>query len=88
MTTVRLLAVLTLLLAVVVVLKGKVWTGLVGMFINPLLDVGAFRLWCRARGHGVLRLDRHVQNLLARGRCHLAGRTRRCSRRVLGEVRK
>src|SRR6476660_9982379 len=27
----------TLLLAVVVLLKGKVWTGLVGMFITPLL---------------------------------------------------
>ena len=37
-------AVLTLLLAVVVLLKGKVWTGLVGMFITPLLFVGAVRL--------------------------------------------
>lgn len=48
-------AVLTLLLAVVVVLKGKVWTGLVGMFITPLLVVGAVRLsrphapWARWR---------------------------------------
>lgn len=35
---------LTLSLAVVVLLKGKVWTGLVGMFITPLLFVGAIRL--------------------------------------------
>jgi hypothetical protein len=47
--------VLTLLLAVVVLLKGKVWTGLVGMFITPLLFVGAVRLsrphapWARWR---------------------------------------
>jgi hypothetical protein len=38
------LAVLTLALAVVVLLKGKVWTGLIGMFITPLLFVGAIRL--------------------------------------------
>ena len=31
-------------LAVVVVLKGKVWTGLIGMFFVPLLFVGAIRL--------------------------------------------
>ncbi|MCT7660196.1 hypothetical protein [Mycobacterium deserti] len=49
------IAVLTLLLAVVVLLKGKVWTGLVGMFITPLLLVGAIRLsrphapWARWR---------------------------------------
>jgi hypothetical protein len=54
-TSVVLLAVLTLLLAVVVLLKGKVWTGLVGMFITPLLFVGAIRLsrphapWARWR---------------------------------------
>ncbi|MCV7281498.1 hypothetical protein H7J88_17840 [Mycolicibacterium flavescens] len=48
-------AVLTLMLAVVVLLKGKVWTGLVGMFITPLLVVGAVRLsrphapWARWR---------------------------------------
>ncbi|OMC39783.1 hypothetical protein A5740_25410 [Mycobacterium sp. GA-1841] len=51
-------AVLTLLLAVVVLLKGKVWTGLVGMFITPLLFVGAIRLsrphapWARWRYTG------------------------------------
>jgi hypothetical protein len=48
-------AVAALLLAVVVLLKGKVWTGLVGMFITPLLVVGAIRLsrphapWARWR---------------------------------------
>ena len=48
-------AVLTLALAVIVLLKGKVWTGLVGMFITPLLIVGAVRLsrphapWARWR---------------------------------------
>jgi heme/copper-type cytochrome/quinol oxidase subunit 4 len=45
----------TLLLAVIVLLKGKVWTGLVGMFITPLLFIGAIRLsrphapWARWR---------------------------------------
>jgi hypothetical protein len=49
------IAVLTLLMAVVVLLKGKVWTGLIGMFITPLLVVGAIRLsrphapWARWR---------------------------------------
>ena len=48
-------AVLTLLFAVVVLLKGKLWTGLVGMFITPLLLIGAIRLsrphapWARWR---------------------------------------
>jgi ABC-type multidrug transport system fused ATPase/permease subunit len=48
-------AVLTLLFAVVVLLKGKVWTGLVGMFITPLLVIAAVRLsrphapWARWR---------------------------------------
>jgi hypothetical protein len=37
-------ALLTLALAVVVLLKGKVWTGLIGMFFTPLLVVGAVRL--------------------------------------------
>jgi hypothetical protein len=46
---------LTLPLAVVVVLKGKVWTGLLGMFIVVLLVIGAVRLsrphapWARWR---------------------------------------
>jgi hypothetical protein len=49
------IAVVTLLMAVVVLLKGKVWTGLVGMFITPLLVIGAIRLsrphapWARWR---------------------------------------
>jgi hypothetical protein len=53
--TVVALAVGTLALAVIVLLKGKVWTGLVGMFITPLLFVGAIRLsrphapWARWR---------------------------------------
>jgi heme/copper-type cytochrome/quinol oxidase subunit 4 len=48
-------AVLTLALAVVVLLKGKVWTGLIGMFLTPLLVIGAIRLsrphapWARWR---------------------------------------
>ncbi|MHA0287880.1 hypothetical protein ACXYX3_15685 [Mycobacterium sp. C3-094] len=48
-------AVLTLALAVIVLLKGKVWTGLIGMFITPLLVIGAIRLsrphapWARWR---------------------------------------
>ena len=42
--TVVLMAVFTLALAVVVLLKGKLWTGLVGMFITPLLFIGAIRL--------------------------------------------
>ncbi|QZA20110.1 hypothetical protein K3U93_14365 [Mycobacterium malmoense] len=49
---------LTLPLAVVVVLKGKVWTGLLGMFIVVLLVIGALRLsrphapWARWRYSG------------------------------------
>jgi heme/copper-type cytochrome/quinol oxidase subunit 4 len=49
------IALVTLLLAVIVLLKGKVWTGLLGMFITPLLIVGAIRLsrphapWARWR---------------------------------------
>lgn len=42
------LAVLNLVLAVLVLLKGKLWTGLLGMFFTPLLFVGAIRL---ARPH-------------------------------------
>jgi hypothetical protein len=53
--TVVAMALATLALAVVVLLKGKVWTGLVGMFITPLLVIGALRLsrphapWARWR---------------------------------------
>ena len=52
------IALVTLLLAVIVLLKGKVWTGLVGMFVTPLLIIGAFRLsrphapWARWRYAG------------------------------------
>jgi hypothetical protein len=51
-------AVVTLLFAVIVLIKGKVWTGLVGMFIPPLLFIGALRLsrphapWARWRYGG------------------------------------
>lgn len=50
--------VLALPLGVLVLLKGKVWTGLVGMFFFPLLVVGAVRLsrphapWARWRYRG------------------------------------
>ncbi|MGI9124333.1 MAG: hypothetical protein ACR2JM_06225, partial [Mycobacterium sp.] len=46
--SVIMLAVLNLALAVVVLLKGKLWTGLLGMFFTPLLLIGAVRL---ARPH-------------------------------------
>ena len=42
------LAALNLALAVLVLLKGKLWTGLLGMFFTPLLFIGAVRL---ARPH-------------------------------------
>lgn len=42
------LAVVNLAVAVVVLLKGKLWTGLLGMFFTPLLLIGAIRL---ARPH-------------------------------------
>jgi len=46
--TVLVMAVGNLALAVVVLLKGKLWTGLIGMFLPPLLLIGAVRL---ARPH-------------------------------------
>ncbi len=46
--TVMALAALNLALAVVVLLKGKLWTGLLGMFFTPLVFIGAIRL---ARPH-------------------------------------
>jgi hypothetical protein len=71
-------AVLTLALAVVVLLKGKVWTGLVGMFVPPLLFVGALRLsrphapWARWRYtkkprkmHRALERERWVQDAVS-----------------------
>ncbi|GGK42738.1 hypothetical protein [Nocardia camponoti] len=51
-------AALNLALAAVVILKGKIWTGLFGLFFAPLLVVGAFRLsrpgapWARWRYGG------------------------------------
>jgi hypothetical protein len=53
--TVVTMAMVTLALAVIVLLKGKLWTGMAGMFITPLLVVGALRLsrphapWARWR---------------------------------------
>ena len=65
-TGVVIVAVLTLALAVVVLLKGKVWTGLVGMFIPPLLFIGTIRLsrphapWARWRYTNKLRKMRRA----------------------------
>lgn len=48
-------AVINLLLAMIVMVKGKVWTGLIGIFAWPLLVIGALRLarpdspWARWR---------------------------------------
>lgn len=50
-----LLAVVNLLIAAVVLAKGKIWTGLLGLFIFPILLIGAIRLgrpsapWARWR---------------------------------------
>ncbi|WP_228817661.1 hypothetical protein [Nocardia transvalensis] len=55
-------AVVNLGLAAVVIAKGKIWTGLFGMFFLPLLVVGALRLsrpgapWARWRYAGRLKL--------------------------------
>jgi hypothetical protein len=38
------LIVANLVLAVVTLLKGKIWTGMAGLFVPPMLLVGAFRL--------------------------------------------
>ena len=61
-------ALITLALAVMVLLKGKVWTGLVGMFITPLLIVGAIRVsrphapWARWRyGRRPRRMHRSLE---------------------------
>lgn len=43
-TTVIIMAIISLAIAVIVLLKGKLWTGLLGMFIPPLLFIGAIRL--------------------------------------------
>jgi heme/copper-type cytochrome/quinol oxidase subunit 4 len=77
-------AVLTLLLAVVVLLKGKVWTGLVGMFITPLLVFGAIRLsrphapWARWRYagrpkkmHRALERERRLRRPVVQGKLWL-----------------
>lgn len=43
-TSLVIMALLALAVAIVVLLKGKLWTGLLGMFIPPLLFIGAIRL--------------------------------------------
>jgi len=83
-TVVVLAAVATLMLAVVVLLKGKVWTGLVGMFITPLLFVGAIRLsrphapWARWRYsdrprkmHRALERERRLRRPVVQGKLWL-----------------
>lgn len=77
-------AVLTLVLAVVVLLKGKVWTGLVGMFITPLLLIAALRLsrphapWARwryaskpKRMHRALERERRLRRPVVQGKLWL-----------------
>ncbi|MFD4354631.1 hypothetical protein ACFWPK_00675 [Nocardia sp. NPDC058519] len=60
--------VVNLLLAAVVIAKGKIWTGLFGMFFTPLLLVGAVRLsrpgapWARWRyGHRPKTMNRAIE---------------------------
>lgn len=61
-TFLSLFALVNLLLAAIVIAKGKIWTGLFGMFFLPLLVVGALRLsrpgapWARWRYAGRPRL--------------------------------
>lgn len=76
--------VLTFPLAVVVVLKGKVWTGLLGMFIVVLLVIGAVRLsrphapWARWRYTGqpekmrrALQRERRLRRPVVRAKLYL-----------------
>lgn len=78
------MAVATLALAVVVLMKGKVWTGLVGMFITPLLVIGAMRLsrphapWARWRYsdrprkmHRALERERYMRRPVVQGKLWL-----------------
>jgi hypothetical protein len=61
------------ILAAVTLLKGKLWTGLLGVFIPPLFVIGAVRLarprspWARWRYRGrpakLARADRREQRL-------------------------
>lgn len=76
--------VLALPLAVMVLLKGKVWTGLTGMFFFPLLVVGAIRLsrphapWARWRYlsrpdhmHRALERERFLRRPVVQGKLWL-----------------
>jgi heme/copper-type cytochrome/quinol oxidase subunit 4 len=79
-------AVFTLGMAVIVLLKGKVWTGLIGMFITPLLIIGAIRLsrphapWARWRYtarpkkmHRALERERYVRRPFVQANLWLQG---------------
>lgn len=63
------LALVNLGLAAIVILKGKIWTGLVGLFVFPILLVGAIRLsrpgapWARWR---YVRKPRRMRRALER----------------------
>lgn len=70
--------VMALPLGVIVLLKGKVWTGLIGMFFFPLLVIGAMRL---SRPHAPWARWRYLSN---RERMHRAlERERRLRRPVI-----
>lgn len=56
-----LFAVVNLILAAIVIAKGKIWTGLFGMFFLPLLVVGALRLKPARRAVGPVALRRPAQ---------------------------
>ncbi len=73
-TTVILMTLFSLAMAVIVILKGKLWTGLLGMFMPPLLFIGAIRLsrphapWARwhyqdkpRKMHRALQRERHLR---------------------------
>ncbi|MEV6768121.1 hypothetical protein AB0N05_05750 [Nocardia sp. NPDC051030] len=65
-TVIAVFAVVNLLLAAIVIAKGKIWTGLFGMFFPPLLVIGALRLsrpgapWARWRYGSRNRMRRAV----------------------------
>ncbi|CAM3207920.1 hypothetical protein RHDE110596_22335 [Prescottella defluvii] len=67
--TIVVLVVVNLALAAIVILKGKIWTGLVGLFVFPILLVGAIRLsrpgapWARWR---YTRKPRRMQRAIER----------------------
>ena len=77
-------AIVNLGLAGIVIAKGKVWTGLLGLFVFPLLVVGAFRLsrpgapWARwryvdrpKRMERALSRERNLRRPLVRGKIYI-----------------